>query len=233
MGVDCQEIIVEPADSLCQLKEALDKCNANYRVIKLPLGMVHELFFLQDNGYKFIELITTCFNSGQIPKFSPVQERVLFSVGYESMDPSDLIELNQHIKDGMLKDDRVSLDPYFTQEQASGRYLGWLRDERERGAIFFKLTFKNEIIGFFTLLDLKNGNFVANLGGIYPKFQRNGFGFCMNNYEIQEGLKRGGKKIYTSFSSNNRGAAAIHFMLGCSLEKQYYVLIGHKAELHL
>jgi hypothetical protein len=209
------------------LRRSLPEFETEYTVVKVPIGRVDISLYLQDAGYRFIELITTCHHDGRIPALPSVQQRIIDSVPYRKMDEYDLEEAFTMICGGMFDTDRVSLDPRFSRAQAASRYIGWIEDEIARGSQMFKIEYKGRSAGFFNLRHVGNRSAAAAIGGVYPEFQKAGLGICINYFEIVEGLKQGARRIVTSFSSNNRGAAAIHFLLGYSIGDQYYVFIKH------
>ena len=131
------------------------------------------------------------------------------------------------ITEGLFVDDRVSLDPKFDNNKSNLRYVGWINDEIERGSILYKMVYNNKIAGFFNMRNKGNGIFHASIGGIFPEYQTLGLGVCMNYFEIAKAIKHDAKRIYSAFSSNNRGAYAVHLSMNYILDKQYYVFVKH------
>ncbi len=228
LGVDCYEVVLEAGDTLDMLKEKAPEYETEYTIVKIPTGMPDISFYLQSEGYTFMEVITSCHHDSQLPVLTRIQQRMIDSVICEKMNDIDREQMFNEIRCGMFRDDRVSLDPYFTQKQANNRYIGWISDEAARDSQLFKLVYKGETAGFFVLKNQGNRNYYVCIGGIYPNFQKFGFGFCMNYYEIYEGIKQNAKRIISSYSTNNRGASAIHLSIGYILDEQYYVFICHK-----
>lgn len=228
LGVNCYEVTVEAEDTLEMLKEKALEFETEYTIVKVPTEMVGISLYLQSVGYTFMEVIISCHHEGKLPKLTRIQQRMIDSISCEEMDNDDQERLFNEIRCGIFQDDRVSLDPYFTQEQANNRYIGWINDEITHGSQLYKLVYKGETVGFFVLRNQGNGGFFACIGGIYPNYQQFGFGLCMNYFEIYEGVKRNAKRIMSSFSTNNRGASAIHFSMGYILDLQYNVFICHK-----
>ena len=228
LGVNCYEVTVEAGDTPVLLRERALEFESEYTVVKVPAGMMDISLYLQSVGYSFMEVLTSCHHQGMLPRLTRIQQRMIDSVSYNEMSSGDREHLFNEIRCGLFRDDRVSLDPYFTQEQANNRYIGWITDEINFGSQLFKLVYKGQASGFFVLKNQGNGIFIACIGGIYPDYQKYGFGLCMNYFEIHEGIKQDAKRIVTSFSSNNHGASAIHFALGYFLDKQYYVFVKHK-----
>ncbi len=227
LGVDCTEVTIEDKDLLENCKDRLLSINSEYTVIKIPTKKLDFSMLLQSNGYTMIEQITSCYHNGVLPELPSIYNRIIKAVSCGIMNEEEKEELFKKIPEGMFNDDRVSLDPHFSTEQSSKRYIGWILDDIKRGAILYKLTYKNSVCGFFILIDKGNGHFHANLAGIYPEFQGAGIGICMNYFEIKEAIKSNAKRIYTSFSNNNRGAYSIHLLMSYILNEQSYVFIKH------
>jgi hypothetical protein len=227
LGILCNEILIEDKDEIDEIKDKLGEFETEYTVVKVPTNKVEFLFFLQKEGYFFIELITHCFNKSELPVLTNVQQRLIDSMRCELMDFQDFEYLFSQIKNNLFIEDRISVDKRFTNEQSNNRYLGWLNDELENGVMFYKLIYKDNFIGFFTLQDKGNNIYFASLGGIFSDYQKFGFGFCMNYFEIIEGKKMNAKKIMTSYSSNNRAVSALHLSMGYHLDEQYYVFVKH------
>jgi hypothetical protein len=127
----------------------------------------------------------------------------------------------------MFQTDRVSLDAEFGKEFSARRYLGMIEDECSRGAHIYQISYKDQMVGFFILREKSEGLFLSSLGGIFPDFQNKGFGVLMNYFQIYKSFESGGKHIYSTFSSNNLGATAIHWRLNYSLVSQEYIFIKH------
>ena len=226
LGVNCHEVVLENNDTLELLKSRSCEFESEYVVIKVPTTMIDISLYLQEAGYQFIETYVSCYHPMTIPKLTKIQERVIDSTTYESMNDKEFEHMLREIKDGMFKGDRISLDPFFTQDQANKRYVGWMQDELKNKSNFYTLKYKNEPVGFF-VMKRKGDSYFACLAGIYPSFQRFGFGICLNYFEIIEAISKKSRAVETAFSVNNRGASAIHFSLDYVLKDHYYVYIKH------
>ena len=143
------------------------------------------------------------------------------------MNEVDLLELFNEVKNNMFETDRISMDAYFTADQVSNRYIGWINDEIASGSKIYKIIYKCNSIGFFILKNRGKGIFSAVLGGIYKKYKSYGFGFCMNYFEISECIKQKGIKIFNSFSTNNKGATSVHFLMNYSIYSIYNIFVKH------
>jgi len=227
IGVECNEITIEADDTVEFLIEEIPKNETAYTVIKVPAGMIGMLFCLQKMGYLFIETMTTCYHNAAPFHLNRIQQRIIDRTEYEKMNDSDINFMFEEINKGLFTTDRIALDPAFTIEQSNHRYACWIKDELEHGSKLYKLVYGDKDFGFFGIKKQTEHDYYAFLGGVYPAFLSSGFGFSTNYYEIEEGRRLGAKRIKSLFSSNNRGAAAIHLSLGYALQQQYYVLIKH------
>ncbi len=227
MGVDCIEVIVEQNDTVQDLKRERKYYETEYTVIKVPVKMMDICWYLQLNGYLFIETMTMCHHEVKLPELNRIQKRITDEVKYAAMNEDDKEELFAEIDAGLFQYDRVSMDPYFTRKQANDRYKGWIQEEIQRGTEVYKMEWKGRSVGFFTYKDLGKGIFFPFLGGVYAEYLKSGLGTAMNYCEIKEAVRRKGKKMKSAYSSNNRGAASVHMSLGYILDEQTYVFVGH------
>lgn len=231
MGIDCWEVLIEETDtpkSLEQLKHNKAITEADYVVIKLPATMPEMLKAVQDEGYYFMEAMTSCYHEVKMPQLNRIQTKIYNKVSYAEMTETDQEELFHQIEKGVFRTDRIALDGAFTKQQAINRYKGWILQEIKNGSILYKVIYKEQTIGFFGYKDKGNGIYFPFLGGLYEAFLNSGLGFTINCCEIEETIRRKGKRMLSAYSTNNRGAAAIHLYLGYVLEEIMYVFVKHR-----
>ena len=137
--------------------------------------------------------------------------------------------LFQEISNGLFKTDRVALDPLLGMEKSSQRYLGWISDELKAGALIYEVTKAEDLIGFFLIRQINPNTSHAILAGLLDKYQKSGLGFVLNFLEIEVSQKTGSSAVYSIFSSNNRGALAIHMSMGYKVDRQHYVYVKHSS----
>jgi hypothetical protein len=227
LGVKCFEMLVEAEDTPIKILECLHQYETEYTVVRVPVGFVEISMVLQSVGYTFIEVITTCRYDGAPVALPPMQSRMVHATSTEEMNSADINQLVAEINNDLFLHDRISLDPRFGQKLSNKRYIGWLFDELHSGSKLFNLIYKQENIGFFVLKKIAPDICRATLGAVYAKYQKAGFGLCMNYHEIMESNRWKARSIFTSFSSNNENASAIHFSMAYKLDSQYYVFIKH------
>ena len=228
IGVTCNEIMIEAGDALESIDREILAHEAEYTVVKVPTEQTETLFHLQKRGFVFIETMTTCYHTGESFNLNRIQRRIIDRVSYAEMNNNDIDFMFSEINKGMFQTDRIALDSYFTLEQSNNRYIYWIKDELDSGSKAYKLLYQGKDAGFFTLKKQSDTVYFAFLAGIYSDFINSGLGFCTHYYEVLEGKRLGARRVMTVFSSNNRGAVAIHLTMGHILHEQYYILIKHK-----
>ena len=95
----------------------------------------------------------------------------------------------------------------------------------------YKVLYDDRELGFFTLRRQSEDVDFAFLSGVYAAFRTSGIGFSCHYSEVVAGLQSGAKRVMTSYSTNNRGAAAVHLSMGHVLHEQWYVLVKHGRQI--
>jgi hypothetical protein len=227
LGVSCVEVAIETNDTVADVKDRLPQLSAQYLVIKVPAGRSDVMFQLSEMGYAFIEASIRVSKQVAHLGLSGIQQRLADSVGHALMEENDFQELRGEIRNGMFDTDRICLDPRFTKDQAARRYIGWIEDEVTRGSQVYKLLYKGQSIGFFTMKDLGAGVYYPFLAGMYANYRHSGLGFTITYKPLCEIAARGGKLLSTYISTNNDKAVRIHASLGFSFDHTAYVYVKH------
>ncbi|WP_038178850.1 hypothetical protein [Vibrio rhizosphaerae] len=225
LNLKTYELIFNDADNIELYDVWFDsvKSHADYIVSKVPVGHPQLCNDLLSNGFSFIEMITVV-SVNQLPTLSNIQQRIMKKISYTEMTDEDVEVLYSEIRKGLFKTDRIAMESGLGIEKSIRRYIGWLSDEKARGARFYRINFNDEYAGFFVLGTMKNNKMSSILAGIFESYQKYAIGFFMNYLAYQEAFSQGAKAVKTSFSSNNRGASSIHYSIACNLHEQYYVL---------
>jgi hypothetical protein len=201
LGLESYEVEVEGNDSYDEVKKALDDMPGQYIALKVPSERTDITWLVSEYGYVFVEDMMFLQHNLQPIERTPLQQRLYDAVKIEPMAEEDFALLYEEIDKGSFSFDRISNDPYFTQEQSIRRFHNWLNDEKERGAEFLKGVMKGEMIGFFTIRDTGDGVYTSALGGTFMKWRKGGLG--TNVQTPEEVKKRGGKKLIVGTSTNN------------------------------
>ena len=181
LGISSAEITAELSDQVDDFEKLIIEIEQKYKYITVDM-----MFFEHD-----LHQITR----------TPLQQRLYDSIKVEPMSESDFPILFEEIDKGSFSFDRISNDPYFSKKLGTTRFHNWLYDEKERGAIFIKASYKGEMSGFFTIRDLGDGVYTSALGGTFMKFRRGGLGTNVQTPEVVK--KYGGKKLVLGVSTNN------------------------------
>lgn len=227
LGVSCIEITVEDEDTVESIKKQVSEHQTQYMVVKVPPCRTDVMFALTEINFSFIECVFHATHDLKTYEVKGIQKRLTDAVQYKFMDDNDLNLLFTEIKDGMFTTDRVSVDPNFGPIQAANRYVGWIRDELDRGSEVYKLIYKDDPIGFFAFKEIGDGIYHSFLAGMYKKGINTGLGINIIYKPICETVKRKGKMISVSISSNNLNALNVHTLLNFRFKDMSYVYVRH------
>lgn len=165
-------------------------------------------------------------------RLSALEQRFNSQIHYRKLSIKKELEgFEAELDKGLFNTDRIYLDPNFTKEQAAHRYKCWIKDEMERGAELFEISYKENAIGFFTQKQLDEKTYYPFLAGLYPGNQEKvGLGFSVLAKPIEDVMKRGGRYISTYVSSNNLPIVKLHTQLGFLPNKICNVFVKHNFE---
>lgn len=227
LGVTTQEVLIEENDMLEDIQIALDKLDAEYLVIKVPVGKIDVMWKLEDEGFHYIETNIHVVHNLDKMGLTPLLSRIDNEILYYPMDENDIIKMKEEIKKGLFYTDRIALDKHFTLEQSASRYIGWIEDEYKRGTELFKYVYRGKDVGFFSFKDLGEGVYYPFLAGIYKDFQKSPLGLVYLYKPLLEARARNGKMISTYISLNNSNATRMHVQFGFEFKEMTNVYIKH------
>ena len=227
IDLDTLEIEVHESDTWADLKNAIETLHYEYLVVKIPPTRTDLMFRLNALGLVFVELVTKAHFSGAQPELGNLQKRIISSLQWQEITDENKKRLFEEISLGLFKTDRVAIDPLLGVNLSSNRYLGWIADELDSGAVIYEVTKNKELIGFFLMRRIDSNSSDAILAGLLEKYQNSGLGFVLNYLEIEVSKKNGSDSLYSTFSSNNRGATTIHMSMGYIVDRQHYVYVKH------
>ena len=227
IDLDTLELEVQEGDTWEDLKSTIEKLHFEYLVVKIPPIRTDLMFKVNSLGLVFVELVTKAHFSGTPPVLGSLQKRIIHSLEWGEITHENKKRLFEEISLGLFKTDRVAIDPSLGIDQSSNRYLGWIHDELKSGAVIYEVTKKGELIGFFLMRKIDTHSSDAILAGLLEKYQKSGLGFVLNYLEIEVSKKLGSTSLNSTFSSNIRGATAIHMSMGYTVDHQYYVYVKH------
>lgn len=227
LGVTTQEVTVSINDTTESIKTTLQGLNAQYQVIKIPAGYIEPMWMLEDEGFHYTETtVHVVHHLKNLELMGPLQ-RIDAQLTYERMNENDVDQMYDEIRKGLFYTDRIALDPFFSFEQACGRYVGWIHDEIEKGTEIYKYIYKDKTVGFFTFKEIEEGIYYPFLAGIYKEYQKLPLGMLYTYKPLIEAKKRNGKCISTYISMNNSNAVRMHAQFGFGFKEVNNVYIRH------
>ena len=222
LGVTAQEVDIESGDSISDIKEALACLIAQYRVVRVPSGMVAIHFALEKLGYNFIEAMTCLevksesYNGGlkQYGLLNQVEQEYLMKI----------------ISTGFFNTDRISLDSFFSSKDAANRYINWIDNERKRGAVIISLLNDSLVVGFSVIRQHVDDKevFISSLSGIFPEHAGNGYSSLIAGCGLAYVKDNGGRVLRTAVSCNNIASLKGHIKGGYLPVSTCYVFVKHE-----
>ncbi|MEM1020796.1 MAG: hypothetical protein AAGJ09_09950 [Pseudomonadota bacterium] len=212
-----------PDSISAQLSELTD---VDYICVKVPIPEAHLTPTLEEQGFRFREMLSTV-EVTKLPALDSLQQRYASALKAAPATDTERAETFRHIRDGLFSTDRYSLDAQFTAEQAANRYCGWIGDELDRGGVLHAISFKGKFVGFFLVREMGTKRYSSLLAAIFPAYQNMGLGYFINHMAYAHCFSIGATAVSTTYSSNNLSAANIHCHLSTRLLSQVYVYTKH------
>ncbi len=226
LGKKTYEITIDNSDPIESIEKSLADVDGEYLVVKIQSDNVPVSMLLQSLGYYFVEEQVLMEHDLKIVARSSLMQRLYDSMTYSIMTDPEVEMLISEVQNGLFSTDRISLDPKFGQEYSVRRYVNWIRQLRQNGAFLYSLKYKGDYEGFVILKESKKDNeYESVLGGAYQKYRCSGLGLVQKEQEIVR--ERGGKRLYTTVSTNNVGQLKALVFNGYSLAKVTRVFVKH------
>ena len=223
------EFLIDRSDTVENCKEALSSPvhqDADYLVVRVPVGRMDIAYFFQDNGFRFAELYFHVEFRPQ--KLETIQDTPLLNGIYVvECNEEQLQILYENIRAGVFKTDRIAMDPYFPQDAGRRRYEGWVRDELSKGTKAYTLVHNDNNVGFFLLKQESADVWNGLLAAVYDQFSGMGYGPVMLNEYLYMAKLSGVKKIVSAVSSNNPDILNIDLKFGAKIKKMTHVFVRH------
>jgi hypothetical protein len=226
LGVDCKEIIIDNTDTvndLAQIEELIH--TTQYIVAKVPTGCFEVNQYLSKLGFSFIECSINLILDVQNARLGKIEERLNKSINYHEVTKEGLGKIYNELSKGNFDSDRISMDSFFTLNQASNRYINWIKDEVAKEAKVYEMILgEDKSIGFFAFKPESDYSF---LSGLFKDYLTSGLGFSVIRKPIEETISRGGKVFHSYVSSNNPSIINVHLNQGFKLNQISNVFIRH------
>lgn len=224
LGVTTYEVNIDYDDDISCI-DRIRNIECGYMVVKISANNLAVIDEIQELGFRYIEdMIHVEHNLCEYER-NPIQQRLYEACSYNRMSDDDIEQLREEIKAGMFKDDRISRDKHFGVTVSAIRYLNWLNDLIERGALPYVVKYKGENGGFFVLSTKDGITYSSVLGGGYEKYRKTGLGVVKKEMEITR--KLGGKRLITAVSANNPGQVRALIINGYKPYNIEHVFVKH------
>jgi ribosomal protein S18 acetylase RimI-like enzyme len=225
------EIIIESTDDIANFHKVFSMKSYEYVVAKVSNKNQKALQKLQKEGFCFIETqisLTINVLDDTIDRFQTVAKNINFEKVYLKDDLNIILD---NITEDMFTTDRIALDPRFGVKVANQRYKNWIYSEFGKSNIeVFRINKKDKIIGFVMTNNSGSGEVNILLGGIYSKYQGQGYGYNIVYQPIKHYSATGKSVLKTKVSSNNMDVIRFYIALGYKIEGMDYILIKHMEE---
>lgn len=230
-GCDAYEIQIERKDfnNFPEIIRELKRQDFSgaYVTVKMPVGHLDVLHALEDEGFRFME--TQYHLKKDLSDYKTPEMLKPYVGQLERVEVEKTKEKWQEIVDmvtpEMFTTDRIYLDPLLPYGTSCTRYKNWMLDlvERPNSRLFIVKDREDVIAYSLELWDEDKKIIDALLGGIFEKYQKEGYGFSV----WDNGLcydKRFVDSVETDISSNNQSVLDVYMFFGYKLTKQTYVL---------
>lgn len=227
LGVSCIECHLNEKDRSEDISKKINNLPCDYAILKIPNTQFESIRIAQNMGYNFVETIFNITHDLKPLSLNNIQLRYSESVTYHEMNLSDLDELYKELRKDIFKTDRIAIDPRFSKEMASNRYVNWIQTELSQNSKSYVARYKDKNIGFFTMKDTGNKIMFPFLTGLYKEFEKSPLGFTIILKILEEAKKQGGKKISSYVSSNNLTVLKVNIDLGFKISGIKYTFVKH------
>lgn len=208
LGVTCAEIEVDINDSPESVIEILNRRTEQYIVVKISNKNTPVAMAVQKEGFCFIESLVRIEADHSKGVFIPeVCKRLVKNIGWHLASNGEIEETLSQIRAGTIfSTDRISLDPYFSQEIAGRRYSYWISDLLEKGnSELIIAEYLGENVGFIVYTHKEQYSSPV-LSGLFSDYLGTGMGFviscCSQMYICQKGIRHSVSHISTNNFEN-------------------------------
>ncbi len=167
---------------------------------RLPHTGLHESFFLESTGFRFVEMVlhpqkkllqpTQAMTNGKGMEIIPAQEK----------DLSTLQEIAQHA----FRYERYHADPRIDVRLAGKRYANWVQNAIAHPTQhLLKIMKSNRLLGFFIVESIKPKSMYWHLTAIAPQWQGMGYGWRVWNAMLDYHRELEFDAVQTTISARN------------------------------
>ena len=231
LGVDAYETTLTETDTAAQYAQAettLLAAGAQYLVVKTPVNCPELLFGLPTLGYAYVE---TVFHVAiRREEYAMPAMIARFDRGFTVLrrtEAADQARVFAHIRAGVFKSDRVSIDPAFSLAQAGNRYANWLAQMLNRGCQLFEVLQGEKPIGFFVIARVDEQTVDPVLMGLYDEQNDRGMGALLHKKTLDTCFTLPCARLTSTIVSNNAKVLRVYVNAGATITDTLYTYVKH------
>lgn len=232
LDVNCFDVEINPEDKIEDFfavdEDLVKNKKAGYITVRTPANSPTFLFGLPKCGYTFVEasirLLLTKPNYVS-PAF--INRFMKDTTVRQLTDKADFERVYDEVGKEAFNTDRFYINPQITHQQASQRYINWIKGLVESGEKIFEVSVKNEPVGFFIFKHVNEKDAQGILTGVYKKFNGTPYGTVVMKCLQETVWDLGYDRFLGRVVSNNMPALRLNMMFGNVIEEITYHYVKH------
>ena len=181
-----------------EFEEWRESCGVNLVSCRLPQERLNESSFLEQKGFRFIEMVLHPVLDGLDDLSFPDDTIIINEAAKED------VSFIKEIAENAFSNERYLVDPRLGSIPGRLRYSNWVEnsyeDQRQQ---LLKIEDNGRLVGFFIIEIIKGVSAYWHLTAIAPAFHRQGYGrrawLAMLKHHMEEGIN----SISTTISARN------------------------------
>lgn len=200
---------------LTPFEAARDSLRACLVSCRLSCDQLNESMFLENNGFRFIEMIYQP-ELTDLSNYTSAKDTELKTV----QATPDLLPAIEDIAGRAFHNERYHVDPRLDPSIGDQRYRNWVRNslnhEKQR---LIAIHESKRLVAFFVTEMLEDGTCYWHLNAIAPELQGQGYGKRVWRAMIDSARQQGAKRILTSITARNHRVLNLYARLGFRFSK--------------
>jgi RimJ/RimL family protein N-acetyltransferase len=189
--------------------EARDQSGSALVSCRLPAPSLRESMFLEDLGFRFIEMVFT--PELEVERFPATRQHGLSAALAEARDVAEI----RRIAGSAFRNERFHVDPRLDPGLGDLRYQNWassaLEHPKQR---LYVLRDGAEVVAFFVTELLADGTAYWHLNAVAPQSQGQGYGRRAWLAMMDEARRGGARRVRSSIVARNHRVLNLYASLG-------------------
>jgi len=209
--VDTIEIF-DPAcavSDFLRMKKWADSNRIDMIACRLPHDKLRESMFLEEQGFRFVEMLYPAELAVQEPKettWNRLEARLA-----EGDDLNDVLA----VAGTVFRTERYYCDPRLNPEASDNRYCNWVKSTvGHHSQQLYVVKDGPEIVAFFVTEMMADACWYWHLNAVSPAYQGKGVGFAAAQKMIGIAIEKKARRIQTAFTARNHRALNLNARIG-------------------